>query len=465
MKTNKILTLSVIAAVAFMSSCKKNDSSSGAHVNVSQPVYQVGQAINDTTSGGAVKGTMLTGHTYHITRNLMVNAGDTLLLQSGVQVCIGDMKNVSITVRGVLLSLGTQSQPNWFTICGLTKQDNQSQQAVNDLAYAGHWYGINCDTTCKLCILKWTHVEYPGENVLIAPVSGVSAGAPSFAVFFGNNNGKFVFEDSWIYGTTDDAVHIAGGRLSIMRNTFEKQGFNSGESVNTKTGCIGDVAYNLFIGGAVNGLKHSNAGAGPITGNVNCYNNTIIDNGFRNSTPAGHGASINYEKGGTGRVYNNLFVNCRTGFRLVNTADTTAPGNVMYGNNYYYGDSIGLVDQFYPAGNVVHPEATDIPNPFGGLLGAGYSLGAVYNAPASYVSFDNPMFQNFSLPNYHYETYTYASGFSFKLQAGSPAIGKGNTGFSAYAEIPVSTNFGPSQITQPGADIGCYQSNGTGNQH
>lgn len=465
MKTTKILTLAAIAATAFMSSCKKNDSSSSAHVNVSQPVYQIGQAISDTTTGGSVKGTMLSGHTYHISRNMMVNAGDTLLLQSNVNVCIADMKNISITVRGVLLSLGTQSQPNWFTICGLTKQDFASEPVASDPAYTGHWYGINCDTTCKLCVLKWTHVEFPGQNVLIAPVSGVSAGAPSFAVFFGNNSGSFVFEDSWIYGTTDDAVHVAGGKLSIMRNTFEKQGYNSGESVNTKTGCVGDVAYNLFIGGAVNGIKHSNAGAGPIQGNVNCYNNTIIDNGFRNSTPAAHGASINYEKGGTGKVYNNLFVNCRLGFRLVNTADTTAPGNVAYGNNYYYGDSLSVVDQFYPAGNVIHPPTTDYPNPWGGLLPVNYSEGESYTAPASYVSANNPMFKNFPLPNYNYQLYTYASGYNFHLQAGSPAIGKGSMGFSAFAEIPVNTNFGPSQITQPGADAGCYQSNGTGNQH
>ena len=58
----------------------------------------------------------------------------------------------------------------------------------------------------------------------------------------------------------------------------------------------------------------------------------------------------------------------------------------------------------------------------------------------------------------------YATGFDFHLQSGSPAIGKGFTGFTAIASVPQGGNFG-ANITQPGIDIGAYQINGSGNQH
>jgi len=55
------------------------------------------------------------------------------------------------------------------------------------------------------------------------------------------------------------------------------------------------------------------------------------------------------------------------------------------------------------------------------------------------------------------------------LQSGSPAIGKGTTDASKVAPItagiPVDPNFGATQITAPGKDMGCYQTDGTGNQH
>ena len=79
------------------------------------------------------------------------------------------------------------------------------------------------------------------------------------------------------------------------------------------------------------------------------------------------------------------------------------------------------------------------------------------------------MFKNFTLPEATNAWITQASvdGFDFHLQSGSPAIGKGTT--TAFAPIttgiPVDPNFGSSEITLPGADMGCYQSNGKGNQH
>jgi hypothetical protein len=55
--------------------------------------------------------------------------------------------------------------------------------------------------------------------------------------------------------------------------------------------------------------------------------------------------------------------------------------------------------------------------------------------------------------------------YSFALQAGSPCIGKGFTGFAPRGDVPVHAKYGVTELTLPGKDIGAYQYDGTGNQH
>ena len=121
------------------------------------------------------------------------------------------------------------------------------------------------------------------------------------------------------------------------------------------------------------------------------------------------------------------------------------------------------MDDFYSVGDVTHPETTDIPLP-SSYLSAGYTEGAAYSG-TSVLSVGNPMFKNFALPNYDYQNVDYSAGWDFHLVSGSPAIGKGYTAFAPLGTVPVDPNFGATAITVPGSDMGCYQSNGTGNQH
>ncbi|HVZ95781.1 MAG TPA: hypothetical protein VG847_02825 [Chitinophagaceae bacterium] len=454
----KRFPVAIILLLFVISSCKKSDD----QVQTSTPPFQVGQPVSSSSPlSGSIKGTMLSGQTYTIGGDVTVNAGDTLLLQPGVTVKVAG--KYGITVKGTFLSLGTQAEPNWITTTA-TKQDRPfssiSDQLANDPAFQGQWYGINCDTTCSLFVMKWTHLEFAGATFVTAPVSGLTANTASFEIFFQNPNGVFVMEDSWIYGSTDDAIRVTDGKISVMRNTFEKTGSNTGESLNVKSGTVGDIAYNVFIGGATNGTKISNAGATPIQCNVNCYNNTYIDCGYRQEDYPGHGGSINLEKGAKALIYNNLIVNCRVGLRIVNTADTT---NSNYGNSYFYGDSLDVANQFYSVGDATHPQSTDIPAP-SSYLPQNYAYGDAYDG-TPVVSVGNPQFKNFTLPNYQYQQYDYASGLDFHLGTSSPAIGKGYTNFSAQSVVPVDPDFGATEITAPGADIGAYQSNGKGNQH
>jgi len=451
------------AGIILIASCKKSDTAS-----ISTPAFQIGKAVSDTAPlSGSIYGTMLSGKTYTIASTVTIPKGDTLLLQPGVTVKVN--AGASITVQGTFISRGTQDSVNVITPSTLVKQDNPNTSATSDPAFAGTWLGINCDTTCALFVMKYTHLEGGGETVTTPPVSGLSAGSPSYVLFFQNIKGIFDLEDSWIYGTTDDAVRITSGTVNIMRNTFEKTGQFDGEALNVKSGTVGNIGYNLFIGAATNGTKISNAGATAIECNINLYNNTYVDCGYRQSTPAGHGGSIDIEKGARGNLFNNLIVNCRVGLRLYGNPIASAPDtvNTKYGNTFFYGDSLSVANMFYPVGDITHPQSTDIPNP--SYLPVGYSLGAVYTAPASIIgsaSGNSGLFRNFPLPNYHYQEYTYATGYDFHLAASSPAIGKGTTTLNAMAvNIPINPYFGATQINAPGADIGCYQINGTGNQH
>ncbi|MFX5760806.1 hypothetical protein ABTE44_18935, partial [Acinetobacter baumannii] len=76
---------------------------------------------------------------------------------------------------------------------------------------------------------------------------------------------------------------------------------------------------------ATNGPKMSNINVLPgyPATNVNSYNNTIVNCGYRRAA-AGRGGSINFEQGAGGLAYNNLIVNCKFGLRVVQNpiADT-----------------------------------------------------------------------------------------------------------------------------------------------
>lgn len=446
MKSIKMLQYAGVAGILLFTACKKNDTTT-----VSTPPLQIGQAVSDAQPlSGAIKGTMISGKTYTIASDVTVNKGDTLLLQSGVRVNMS--ANANIIVKGTFISLGTSDKPNWITYPNAAKQDNPNTPIGSDPAFMGYWGGINCDTTCSLFIMKWTHVEFCGAPFSTPPVNGVAAGDNSFAIMFQKMSGTFDLEDSWIYGSVDDAVRVTSGNINIMRNTFEKCGSNTGECVNVKSGTRGNIAYNLFVGGATNAIKASDAGATGTEENTYSYNNTIVDCGYRQATPSGHGGAVNYEKNGGGKIYNNLFVNDRVSLRIVNTADTA---NTRYGNNFFYGDSLTVVNSFYPSADATHPQATDVP-----------VTSTWLSNPASLVGANNPMFKIFTLPSSNYKNIAYANGFDFHLQSGSPAIGKGSaTALTPMTLVPVDANFGATEVTAPGTDVGCYQSNGNGNKH
>ncbi len=500
MKKISLILLSTVMAAGLLSSCKKTETTT-----VSTPPFQIGQPITPgNLSSGSYKGTMTSGNTYTLTGDFTINKGDTVLLQSNVKVCV--QPGVTIIVKGSLISLGTSSQPNWFTACGATKVDVPGENPTNDPAWnltpgtSVLWTGINCDTSCRLLDIRWTHIEFCGAAFATTePFVGGASGSNSFAILFQQPEGDCILTDSWIYGTDDDAFRIQQGRLYVARNTFEKMGYLGGDGINAKHGSQGDMAFNLCIGNATNSTKASDKGSGPfVECNINMYNNTYVDCGYRQASYASRGSDIDIEQGARGLIYNNLIVNCRNGIRVgdnQNGIPQPDTANVHIGNNYYYADSIQEISQGFPvqAGTWTKISAYSIP----ANIATAWNLPTpFYNPPyddsayiplAAAATANNPKFANFPLPQTAVSGYGLGSlnsvatgvndahagnkAYDFHLQAGSPAIGAGNTSFSPFQNVtnPVTADVKNSNfaaiVSAPGVDIGCYQSNGSGNTH
>ena len=438
-----------------------------------QAVITPASPISESTPlTGAIKGTLLAGKTYTVSGDIYVNTGDVLVIEPGVTVNFTGTAGVPVGlgVKGTLLSLGTKEAPITLTYPGVTRTDQLGSNPDNDPALKGKWTGVIGATTCPLMVLKWTHVDFGGAAISSA-MKSFTGGSSPYSVYFANPDGSFILEDSWIYGSTDDPFRINGGKIHVMRNTFEKCGYTGGEAMNAKAGTIGDFAYNLCIGMATNGPKVSNinVAVGKPGSNVRIYNNTMINCGYRRSA-AGRGGSINFEEGAGGLAYNNLIVNCKFGLRIVGTpiADTA---NIRYGYNFYYADSVSVASQFIPSLSVStaisQPMETDIPKP-STYLPVGWTVGAVYTAPASLSGANNPQFINAPVPlpaGLQLKDIAVVGNYNFALKPNSPCIGAGFTGFSPRADVIQDLRLGATEITGPGKDIGCYQSNGRGNQH
>ena len=463
----------LLLAISIFSGCKKL---SEDDANIYQYVLPAGSTVSDAAPlCGSIKGVMLSGKTYTIGCDVYINRGDTLIIQPGVTINVTNSSG--IIVRGSLISLGTQAKPNVFTVPGLTKNNTPGIPLAKDSAHTGWWKGIIGDTSCKMMILKWTHIDFAGAAYgnVAGPAVNQSA-STSFDILFQNPNGYFILEDSWLYGGTDDCIRVSQGKIHVFRNTFEKCGGTGGDIVNVKGGTVGTMAYNFFIGTAYNGQKASNKGqpTGAAQTNIVMYNSTFVNGGIQ-IIPGQRGGCINFEQGAEGAFYNNVAINCRVGYRVVNNpvADTV---HLTYGYNYQWADSISIAQQFFTFGPVcIKPQPTDIPSPSSYLpANFNYSspVSAQYNgSTAAYdgtnaVQKFNPLFVNYPLPS-PLSPWSVSSigSYNFHLQPTSPLIGKGYTGVQPLVVVPIDPTYGATEVTPPGADLGCYQTNGKGNQH
>ncbi|HEY9194984.1 MAG TPA: hypothetical protein VIM77_01920 [Mucilaginibacter sp.] len=463
MKSLKALYIACLGAFS-LSACHKTELA-----DISKPVIQVSNGITSDTLSGAVKGTMLAGKTYYFKSDITVNDGDTLQMQAGVKlIAIGDGKTYQtapeIIMHGTFISLGTKEKPNYITVQNADTYHSEAAAGTYTNVFKGYWGGIVCSPQAATAdkpsplggdlILKWTHLEFAGGPS--GPNNDPAIygqGDPRYIIFFGNIKKNFILEDSWVFGSKDDAIRVSGGHISVMRNTFELCGQSGGEFFNMKSGTVGDLAYNMLIGAATNALKASDAGSSGTQTNVTMYNNTMINCGFR-QTKSGRGGSINFEKGARGLVYNNLIANCRIGLRVTADADLT---NIKYNNQYYYGSTQKIVDLFLAADGVASFQSADM-----------HSTTPKDNDPAFYgydlTAYDyaaNPGPVTVSAQTANIVT---IGTSNFRIKTSSKAVNKGYVDFSPIRSVTATGSYGTT-ITPPGKDIGAYQSDGTGNQH
>jgi hypothetical protein len=420
-------------------------------VYVSPAQVSASHPITSDSLTGTISGTLLSGKTYYFSKDITINKGDTLFMQPGSRlIAIGDGKSPAtspqVTCNGTFISAGTADSNNYITV-----QDNLRNAASIG---KGLWGGIQCGETSGDVVIKWTHIEFAGGPAGPAADANVFApGDPRNSLSYTNINGNVIIEDSWIFGTSDDGMRLLHGHVSVMRNTFEDCGTTGGEGLNLKNGCVGDVAYNLIIGAATNAFKVSNSGGGAIENKTYLYNNTMLNCGFR-QLKTGRGGSIDYEKGASGKIYNNMIINCRFGMRL--TPDADLP-NITYNNQLFYGNATYLLGQFY---------ATDGK----GVKQSGDLMSAT---PKD----NNPHFVNYNVDQFDYTTITPPvgaaalpmaivtdAGYDFTLLASSPGYGKGLTNFQPLKTVPQGGMLGGTTVG-PNVDMGAFPSDGTGNKH
>src|SRR5215470_7854419 len=139
MRKQSLQLLLISAATVSLLSCSKSDTTT-----VITPTVPPSNPISPGEISGFVKGTLTTGNTYTITGDLTVNAGDTLASQQGVTVIVSN--NSQINIHGVLLLVGTASQPIDFN---------------SDSNTPGSWGGFQCDSAQSVTI-KWAKIENTG---------------------------------------------------------------------------------------------------------------------------------------------------------------------------------------------------------------------------------------------------------------------------------------------------------------
>jgi hypothetical protein len=447
MNTKVMYTLTGLLMMVSFCACHKEET-----VSISEAKISAGQPISTDTLTGTIKGTLKSGKTYFFKSDITINVGDTLLMLEGSRlIAIGDGKSTAtspqITCNGTFISLGTPNNHNFITI----PDDLRTTANIGK----GFWGGIQCGANSGDVIIKWTHMEFAGGPAGPAADPAVfAAGDPRNSLSYTNVNGNVIIEDSWVYGTTDDGMRILHGKVSVMRNTFEACGKAGGEGLNLKNGTLGDVAYNVNIGSATNAFKISNSGAGPVQTNVNVYNNTMLNCGFR-QLKSGRGGSINIEKGAQGQIYNNVIVNCRFGLRVTPDADVA---HIVYNNQFYYANDQRLINQFNASDGVASNQSGDVrsatPSSNNPVL-AQYEVNQFDYAAASV-----PMDIN-AMPL----TIITAGVYNFSLLPGSPALKKANAdALQSMKKVPQGGLYGAT-TQAPGVDMGAYQSDGSGNQH
>jgi hypothetical protein len=392
--------------------------------------------------------------------HINVPAGKTLTIEEGVEVIVAtngqDANNtkIELIVNGNLYCYGTEEAPVTFTV---PASERTAANTFNRL-----WGGIIGSGTCAEIAFEHVLVEYTGAVTTATSPSVTAglfkAGGGEGMVAFNTNNpsGRYVITHSTFRCTGEDAIYVQGGNCIFINNRFYACGEAGGEAINVKAGCKVDAAGNLMYSPNTNGFKLSNSGAdggARFQAQINAYNNTIVNSGWRRDPNKPKGGSVWAESGCLVNVYNNLIVNCMFGAKAPKFGQDATDGPDLNSKIDY---------NFYASGTAQSSVSQHIAN---GTLTAydGFKNGVedvVYGAHdrrGATAGDNDPRFVNFPFAGNPLLAYTFDDSWDFRLQAGSPALSGANTAFNPYFSASgVTVNGKQYKSPAPAAYFGAF---------
>lgn len=276
--------------------------------------------------------------------HFLVEKGKSLYIEEGATI-IASNSNIKpeIVVLGNLYSMGTAENPVTFTVEEESKSD----------VFSRNWGGIICGFDSKEVVLQHTTIEFGGAQTTENSLSfqhklfktETGEGVPAF--HFCNPEGQFVIVNSTFRNNAEDHIYITGGKSIVRNNQFIVNGYDGGEAINYKSDCLADIAFNLIYDANTNAFKFSNGGFINLQSHLICYNNTVVNCGWRR--PKVKGGSIWLEKNILAEVSNNLMVDCRWGLKH-STEESEDPNSVIT-PNYYFASTTKGVEQMQANAN------------------------------------------------------------------------------------------------------------------
>lgn len=432
--------------------------------NAEKATCSVTVSLSDPiTVSGAVEGTWKKYSIINVNGQINIPANKSLTIEEGVEIIINsagqDANNTKIEfiVNGNLYCYGTADAPVLFSVSAAERTTANTFKRL--------WGGIIGSQTCTEMVFDHAVIEYTGAvTTLTSPsVTGglfKPAGGEGMVAFNTNNpSGKYVITNSTFRSTGEDAIYVQGGNCIFTNNTFYAVGEAGGEAINVKAGCKVDAAYNLMYSPNTNGFKLSNSGAdggSRYQAQINAYNNTIINSGWRRDPNKPKGGSVWGEAGCLIYVYNNLIVNSMFGAKAPQFGIDGAVGpdlNSKIDYNYYASGtqqssvSQHIANQTVTAFDGFKPGVTDV-------------VYGTHDVRGTVTGDKNPKFVNFAFTSNPLLSYTFDSSWNFHLQAGSPALTGANTAFTPYySSTGIAINGKTYKSPLPSAYFGAFGTN------
>jgi Secretion system C-terminal sorting domain len=394
--------------------------------NASTKHLQKAKSANSNDLNGEYTTSLtLTEGTYNLTGNVLID--DTLTVMPGVKVLATG--NYNIEVAGALICNGTDAKPITFT-------PSDEKTAYDSLGVSGWWGGFLIDSSSLYVSVTYTHINYTG---------GVDASGGTQASFdvegsqSYNGHAKIIFEDNWMFGGIDDAIHLKGYiTVSVKRNVLQRLGGPDGDLMNIKAGVQGDIAYNYIWNSANSSIK-LNTGKSVLSPQtkLNIYNNTMLNGSWRKVGELS--SAILIDQFSAANIYNNIIVACRNGINITTKADLT---NTKYGNNLIYTYN-ATADSF--TNNAYIPGAAGTQQSSDKVAAGLTACGTVFTHWDSDITVDTA---DNNIPT---------------LKTGSPAIGAGTTTATLWTTFSGGAPAGTAMALN--TDMGAYPSDNSGNKH